>query len=96
MARFGSLTDKVLHGQCAVEENTEAFDRVRLRESDCDIVKLKGVDRNGGQFLSCSDKITSVFSLFKVCFIMSSNFFSINNSHMWFLEKCGCFLVRCC
>ena len=66
------MTDEVLHGQCAVEKNTKAFDRVRLRERDCGIVKLKGVDANGGQFLSCSDKITSVFSLFKVCFISSS------------------------
>ena len=33
--------------QCAVEENAEAFDRVR--ERDCDIVKPKAVDRNRGQ-----------------------------------------------
>ena len=46
------MTDEVIHGQCAVEENTEAFDSVR--ERDCGIVKLKGVDRNRGQFLSCS------------------------------------------
>ena len=47
----------------AVEENTEAFDRVR--ERDCGIVKLKGVDRNKGQFLSCSDEHHfSFFSLF--------------------------------
>ena len=43
-AGFGGLTDEVLHGQCAVEENAEAFDRVR--ERDCGIVKLKDVDRN--------------------------------------------------
>ena len=30
------------HGQCAVEENAEAFDRVR--ERDCGIVKLNAVD----------------------------------------------------
>ena len=60
VAGFGGLTDEALHGQCAVKENTEAFDRVRDR--DCGI-KLKGVDRNGGQFLSCSDEF-SVFSLF--------------------------------
>ena len=53
-AGFGGLTDEVLHGQCAVEENAEAFDRVR--ERDCGIVKLKGIDRNRGQFLSCSDE----------------------------------------
>ena len=40
--------------QCAVEENAEAFDRVR--ERDCGIVRLKGVDGNGGQFLSCSNE----------------------------------------
>ena len=32
VAGFGGLTDEVLHGQCAVEENAEAFDRVRERD----------------------------------------------------------------
>ena len=45
------MTDEVLHGQCAVEENAEAFDRVRERD-----VKLTGVGRNRGQFLPCSDE----------------------------------------
>ena len=27
-----------------------------VRERDCGIVKLKGVNRNRGQFLSCSDE----------------------------------------
>ena len=48
------MTDEVLPGQCAVEENAEAFDRVR--ERDCGIVKLKGIDSNRGQFLSCSEE----------------------------------------
>ena len=48
------MTDEVLHGQRAVEENAEAFDRDR--ERDCGIVKLKGVDGNDGQFLSFSDE----------------------------------------
>ena len=57
------MPDEVLHGQCAVEENTEAFDR--FRERDCGIVKLKGVDRNGGQvFCLVPISIGSVFSLF--------------------------------
>ena len=43
------MTDEVLHEQCAVEENAEAFDSVR--ERDCGIVKLKGVDGNEGHFL---------------------------------------------
>ena len=43
------LTDEVLHGQCTVEETAEAFDRVR--ERDCGVIKLKGVDGNGGLFL---------------------------------------------
>ena len=34
------MTDEVLHGQCAVEENAEAFDRVR--ERDCGIVGREG------------------------------------------------------
>ena len=67
---FGGLTDEALHGQCAVKENTEAFDRVRDR--DCGI-KLKGVDRNGGQFLSCSDEF-SVFSLLCWSLFVSSSF----------------------
>ena len=46
------LTVEVLHGQCAVEETAEAFDRVR--ERDCGVFKLKGVDGNGGLFLFCS------------------------------------------
>ena len=28
VAGLGGLTDEVLHGQCAVEKNAEAFDRV--------------------------------------------------------------------
>ena len=48
------MTNEVLLGQCAVEENAEAFDRVR--ETDCGTVKLKGVEGNEGQFLSCSYK----------------------------------------
>ena len=52
VAGFGGLSNDVLHEQCAVEENAEAFDRVR--EWDCGIIKLKSVDGNEGQFLSCS------------------------------------------
>ena len=62
VAGFGCLTDEVIHAQCAVEENDEAFDRVR--ERDCAIFKLKGVDRNRGQFLSCSDE--HCFCLFSI------------------------------
>ena len=46
----------------AVEENTEAFDRVR--ERDCGIVKLKGVDGNRGQFVLVPTSIVSFFSQF--------------------------------
>ena len=42
------MTNEVLHGQCTVEENTAAFD------SQKEGPKLKDVDRNGGQFFSCS------------------------------------------
>ena len=38
--------------KCAVKENAEAF--YRVGERDCGIIKLNGVDRNRGQFLSCS------------------------------------------
>ena len=62
VAGFGGLTDEVFHGQCAVEENTEAFDRVR--ERDCGIIKLKGVDGNRRQFLSCSNE--HCFCLFTI------------------------------
>ena len=31
VAGFDGLTDEVLHGQCAVEENAEAFDSQRER-----------------------------------------------------------------
>ena len=34
------MTDEVLHGQCAVEENAVAFDSVRQR--DCGIVGREG------------------------------------------------------
>ena len=54
VAGYGGLTDEVLHGQCAVEENAEAFDWVR--ERDCGIVKLKGVDSNRGQFFFFYDR----------------------------------------
>ena len=56
------MTDEVLHGQCAVEENAKAFDRVR--ERDCGIVKLKGVDGNRGQFVLVPTSIVSFFSQF--------------------------------
>ena len=59
------MTDEALHGQCAVKESTETFDRVR--ERDCGIIKLKGVDRNGGQFLSCSDELFCLFTIWLVC-----------------------------
>ena len=59
MARFGGLTDEVRHGQCAVEENAEAFDRVR--DGDCGMVKLKGMK---DRFCLVSMRIASVFLLF--------------------------------
>ena len=37
--------------QCAVEEDLD-----RVRERDFGIIKLKGVERNRGQFLSCADE----------------------------------------
>ena len=58
-AGFGGLADEVLHRQCAVEENAVAFDRVR--ERDCGIVKLKGVDGNGGVFCLVSMSVASAF-----------------------------------
>ena len=45
-----------------MQENARAFDRVR--ERDCDIVKLKGVDENGKQFCLVPMSIASVFSVF--------------------------------
>ena len=56
------MTDEALHGQCAVEENAEAFDRVR--ERDCGVVKLKGVDGNRGQFVLFPTSILSLLSQF--------------------------------
>ena len=50
-----------------MEETAEAFDRVR--ERDCGIVKLKGVDGSGGQFLSCSDEHRFWFFAIEVCVI---------------------------
>ena len=37
VAGFSGLADEVLHGQCAVEENTDGFQRVRL----CNEIKHK-------------------------------------------------------
>ena len=66
------MADEVLHGQCAVEENAEAFDRVCVT-FDCGIVKLKSVDRNRGQFLSCSDEHRfCLHYLVEACFVSSS------------------------
>ena len=73
VAGFESLTDEVLHGQCAVEESSKASDRVR--DWDCNIVKLKGVGGNAGQFLSHSDEhcfCLFAINLVEVCFISSS------------------------
>ena len=36
----GSLTDEVLHGQCAVEENTKAFDSQREGQNDTPVHHL--------------------------------------------------------
>ena len=42
-----------------------------VRERDCGIVTLKGVDRNGGQFLSCSDEhrfcLFTIYMKFVLC-----------------------------
>ena len=42
-----------------------------VRERDCGIVKLKGVDRNRGQFLSCSDEhrfcLFTIYLKFVLC-----------------------------
>ena len=42
-----------------------------VRERDCGIVKLKGVDRNRGQFLSCSDEhrfcLFTIYLKFALC-----------------------------
>ena len=32
VAGYGGLTDDVLHGQCAAQENAESFERVRERD----------------------------------------------------------------
>ena len=37
---FGSLTDEVLHGQCAVEENTKAFDSHSEGQNDTPVHHL--------------------------------------------------------
>ena len=47
------LTNEVFHGQCSVEENAQVL---TVRERDCGVVKVKGVEGNGRQFLSSSDE----------------------------------------
>ena len=86
VAGFGGLTNEVLHGQCAVEENAEAFDRVR--ETDCGIVKLKSVDGNEGQFfvLFRQASLLSFQYLVEVCFV-SSSFWCPNKSDMVFRRE---------
>ena len=95
VAGFGGLSNDVLHEQCALEENAEAFDGVR--EWDCGVVKLKGVDGNKRAvfvlFLRASP--LSFHHLAEVCFV-SSSFSCANNSDMWFSKECGCFRGRRC
>ena len=40
VAGFGSLTDEVLHGQCAAEENAKAFDSQREGQNDAPVHHL--------------------------------------------------------
>ena len=78
------MTDEVFHRQCAVEENAEAFERVR--ERDCGIDKMNGVDRNEGQFLSCSDKHRFCFVVVVVVAVVCLfAFFSIFSSSLLLL-----------
>jgi len=77
------LTDEVLHGECAVEENAEAFERVR--ERDCGIVTLNGVDRNEGQFLSCSDEHRFCSVVVFAAVVCLFAFFSIFSSSLLLL-----------
>ena len=69
-----------------------------MREWDCDIIKLKGVDRNGGQFLSCSDKCDfCLFTIYLKFVLCHPAFLHQNNSQMWFSEHwSGCFWVSSC
>ena len=55
-----------------LRKTLEASDRVG--ERDCGIVKLKGIDRNRRQFLSCSKEHCFCFFhyLVEVCFVSSS------------------------
>ena len=67
---------EVLHGQCAVEENADAFGRVR--ELDCDITKLKGVDGNGGQILFCSDEHNFYLFTIQLQFVLRHPLFNVH------------------
>ena len=87
-AGFGGLTNEVLHGECAVEENAEAFDRVR--ERDCDIIKLNGVDGNGGQFLSCSDEHRFCLVTVKLKFVLChTDFYEADLARCVILQLAG-------
>ena len=88
---FGDLINQVYHGQCAVKQNTKHFDRVR--EWDCDIIKLKDVHGNEQRFLFGSNKYC--FCLFTIHWFSWSLFCVIhfkkkclNNSQKWFSEEC--------
>ena len=81
-AGFGGLTNEVLHGQCAVEEDAEAF--VRVNERDCGIFKQW-----------CWRKWRKVFVLFwralllsfyysvEVCVVSSSFWYCYVSSSFW-------------
>ena len=53
VAGFGGLMLKFSMGSVLSKRMLRLW---TVRERDCGIVKLKGVDRNRGQFLSCSDE----------------------------------------
>ena len=66
------MTDEAAHGQCAVEENAEAFDRGR----DCGIVRLNGrADGYDDSFCLVSMNVASVITT-RVNKLHQNNFFS--------------------
>ena len=74
--------------QCAVEENAEAFDRVR--EGDCGIIKLKGVDRNRRSFLSCASEHHFCLFTVKLKFVLChTDFYEADLARCVILQLAG-------
>ena len=78
------MTNEVLHGQCAVEEDAEAFVRVNERTV---VSSSNGVGGNEGKFLSCFDEHCSCLFTILLKFVLCHPAFDIVMCHQVLMSE---------